>query len=112
MLAVKERKGSSGDPGLSKSRQTGPKTETRMTDGRGLLRTDTPFCCSLRCPSWSILFLRPFPKNAQRQQISVRGCLTSVLYTLNIFPVKSFVDSGNNGLDGVCIAFAPQSALN
>jgi hypothetical protein len=28
------------------------------------------------------------------------------------FPVKSFVDSANNGLDGVCIAFAPQPALN
>ncbi len=39
------------------------------------------------------------------------SCISS-LHEYNIFPVKSFVDSGNNGLDGVRIAFALQSALS
>jgi hypothetical protein len=112
VLAVEERKGRSGGPGLPKLRQTGPRTEQRTTAEGCCGPTRLFTALRLRCPSWSILFPRPFPKSAQRQQTSVRGYLTSVLYTHNIFPVKSFVDSGNNGLDGVCIAFGPQSTLN
>ena len=40
------------------------------------------------------------------------GFITLILYMHNVFPVKSFVDSGNNGLDGVRIAFAAQFACS
>lgn len=37
--------------------------------------------------------------------------LTLIPYMHGVFPVKSFVDSGNNGLDGVRIAFAAHCAI-
>jgi hypothetical protein len=110
VLAVELRKEKGRQFRLSELRQTGPDRGRK-----GLLRTDRPFYDSpsrLRCQSWSIPFPRPFPKSVQRQQISVCDCLASVIYTNNIPPVKSFVDSSNNGLDGVCIPFATQCALN
>lgn len=36
----------------------------------------------------------------------MRGFITLILYVHDVFPVKSFVDSGNNGLDGVRIVLA------
>jgi hypothetical protein len=42
----------------------------------------------------------------------VRGFITLILYENNVFLVKSFVDSGNNGLDGVRIALAAPFACS
>jgi hypothetical protein len=109
VLAVEERKGRSIPARLNPGRPDRGRNDLRQVCC-GPTRPITAL--SFRCQSWSIPFPRPFPKSAQRQQIYVRGWLTSVPYTNNIFPVKSFVDSSNNGLDGVCIATAPPSALN
>jgi hypothetical protein len=110
VLAVEERKGRSGDPGSSKLRQTGPRAG--QISIRRRVAADRHASCS---PSPMPKLVNPLPQALPKEcakAANICAWLSYIsLYSRNIFPVKSFVDSGNNGLDGVCIAVAPQSAL-